>query len=831
MMNKKGIILISTMLLIFFLVLLSTAFVNVNTNNLRLTTNVRDQEMAVLAAMSGVHYAQMRLEQFKNNTFDNSWGGCTGNNNTNPRIFDSIPPPAGATNIFSAWDENENEGEVTATLNNGSLFKIVFACNASDTIINGIPTSFNNLRDDSTVVSRSPGSGLALRDVPSKSVHLIVVGKAGGVSRTIEVILRRMAFTDSSAFAGGNITIDIQGTNPDSLWYINSVDPFDNSVRANGNITGTPSIAAPSLGNAAPITNLVPAFDATKLQITFTRGNKLDPSTLNSNSASLGAIVAKSTINFGGGVTIGDNTYEDNESIFAKQQTGGVLYPKTESPSPQDLQASDFTPDSNECIYSLANGNWIITATNQIERNGDQQASGQNGRITLGLSSGPSGCASQSNIYIKDYMLRIPKTINIRVDGTFNLGLSSSLSSKRAKLGLGYNDNGYMQSGNYPIFHVSGGNMTIQGELSGEGGITAERTIGGGDITIEGRSVLSTDPTQGVAVFADGSLTINPISSTSTGSNTDFSAYKGAIIAANNASPPLSNYTKWLNKWGDGYPGGNKDDSASSIRDQNVGTALYNGTSTTITLTGGGTVTVSGNPMSLPNPNNPNSSATLGQYVRFKEVEQGGNYNDWLVSTSGSDYKTDAEVSDAIKERIDSFYSDRSDIEGQLKSKLENLQGNSKFKDDTPANTDTDICSPNCSNYKNYKDQKVLVSFKEYWDSPNTGKFNSTNNNQTNYQTNFNIFWGQSILTAGQTLDPQDAQFTGVIYTRNNLTASMGNNKFFVEGAIVARNGDISITNADRVQFLYNPEFLTRFVNPAGSAIQTRLRQVFWIMW
>ena len=322
MKKKRGIILISTLLLIFFLVLVSSAFININTNNLRLTTSVRDQELATLAAMSGVKCAQMRLEQFTNDSFSTSWGGCTGTD----RNFTGEGIPTGVSKAFSSITENGNSGLVTGNLRNGAQFLLAFACEPKTTDINGTPSSYNNLSS----ITSQPRSA-SYRNVPQRSVHLIVVGSAGGVSRTVEVILKKQVLTDSSAFAGNNLTVGIASTSAaDNLWYINSVDPFDNSVRANGNIT------APTLGNPSPIdssmangtfsSSYVPGF-------TFTGGNKGDIPTLNPNNASLGAIVSKTTISFNGTV-VGEGTNDDNETIFAKQQTGGVLHPNTTSEKP-----------------------------------------------------------------------------------------------------------------------------------------------------------------------------------------------------------------------------------------------------------------------------------------------------------------------------------------------------------------------------------------------------------------------------------------------------------------------------------------------------------------
>lgn len=815
---------------------------------------MRDQELAVLAAMSGVKYAQMRIEQFQNDTFGNSWGGHNGTN----YIFSSISIPTGVDNGFETGTlkETPGTGVVSGTLKGGrASFKMAFVASATTETNGGIPASYNNLWNPA---SKPRGSNL--RNVPQRSVHLIVVGTAGGVSRTVEVILKKQALTDSSAFAGNNLTVNISGIAADSLWYINSVDPFDNSVRANGAITA-PTLGASSINSSMATGTFSPSYTP---GFTFTGGNKGNMGTLDPKQASLGAIVSKTTISFNG-TFVGEGgltNNDDNETTFAKQQTGGVLYPNKESQSPPELNASDVIPASSKCVYALNPGTYVVDTENHISSvasgsNCSSLSGGCTNTIQVSLVSGPS-CATTASLPIKDYMLRIPRNINVQVsDGDFNLQLApsvtQSVTTQRAKLALGYNSYGYQGTSpsDAPTLHVKRGNVTVSGELTGEGGIVAEEggVSGKGEITLEGRSVLSTDPSSGVAIYADSNVNINPITSTNAASgNTAFIACKQAI----NAIDPYSYLSQW----------GNKDDTTRSswsslLGDKVIGTATYSSgtltvaipTSTTTSTTTDIAISSSSIYKGLDTTQSQITTTfdatvreiTLNQYVRakYKESHPTSSILNNYDTAFGTGYTNATIAENYIKPAVDNFWQDKENIESQVAQKLEALTGDSKVSNSTGINASVYGgnyayfgCSigSNCDTYEEVKNKDILVSFKDYWEGYASQKFSNSNQGAA-YTNNFNSYWSQSRMTAAQPLTSQDAEFTGVIYTKGNLTAAMGNHKFFIEGAIISLNGDVNIQNAKKVQFLYNPEYLTKFMNQTGSSVKTRLVQVFWVMW
>lgn len=821
--KRRGIILISTLFLIFLLVLMSSAFLNINSNNLRLTVNVKNQELAVLAAMSGVQYAKMRIEQYPN-TETVSWGKCVANCSTGSPTFDfnniAIPTGVATTNGFETITETPGTGVVTGTLKGGEAsFRMVFTAFAATTEQDGTPTSYNNIWNPAAQNRET------LRSVPARCAHLIVVGTAGGVSRTVEVLLKKQALTNSSAFAGNDLkvgtTTSLGSTTSNGLWSINSLDPFDNSVRANGNIIAPslgvlPSLPSPFSSNPSP-------------QITFTGGGSgsLDP-----GGASLGAIVAKKNIGFASSITsapditIGDGVKDADETAYVKQQTGGILYPNTESPPPQDLSASNFTPGAGKCIYTIAGGVYNITASDKIKLP-DGSTSG-----TVPFTTNGS-CASSPDLKVKDYMLRIPKDINVQANGNFTL--NTILAGKKAKLGLGYDEDGVQEGGTSPNFHVAGGDITINGELTGEGGVVADKSNTGGNVTLNGKSVLSTDPSSGLVVYAEGNVTINPpVSTGQTSGNSDFIAYKNAV-----ANPSAGLKTgDWLHKWGE--KGADKSTDAATLGTTNVGTAVWNDPSQKLTISpadGSPPIIISIPSISAPLqigegyfPCSIPTSITLGQYIRAKKSED-VKESDWLKPKISGGH-SEGEVKDLIENKIDVFWSDKEKIEDQLASKLEDLHGADKFNNNTGANPNPPYCT-GCTKYKDYKDKDALVGFSDYWQGPSVpgggAKF-SDSSKEYEYKTNYGVLWSNSKYIS-QTLVSQDAEFTGVIYTKGNLIADMGGYKFFIEGAIIARNGDITIDNANNVLFLYNPEYLSKFINQAGSGVQCRVAQVFWVMW
>lgn len=809
--KRRGIILISTLFLIFLLVLMSSAFLNINSNNLRLTVNVKNQELAVLAAMSGVQYAKMRIEQYINEDSATSWGGAD-------RVYFAKDIPSGANDGFDSIAEDALEGVVNGTLRGGeAAFRMVFTHDAAITEKGGTPTSFNNIWNPA---AQDRGT---LRSVPARCAHLIVVGTAGGVSRTVEVLLKKQALTNSSAFAGKDLKV---GTTSNGLWSINSLDPFDNSVRANGDII------APSLGVLPdPLPTL---FSSTPSpNITFTGGGSgpLDP-----GGASLGAIVAKKNIIFAPTITsppvitIGDGGNDTEETAYVKQQTGGVLYPNTESTPPPNLSASSVTPGAGKCIYTIASGVYNMTAHDKI-------------KLPTGIEddkvpfSTNGSCASSPDLKVNEYMLRIPKDINVQVTGSFTL--TTTLVNKQAKLGLGYDDDGVQEVGTSPNFHVKGGDVTINGELTGEGGVVAEK----GNVTLNGKSVLSTDPSYGVAVYADGNVAINPpVLNGITSGNSDFIAYKNAVSNATTLQTGLKT-GNWLNNWGGSNPS-EKGKDAETLRETSVGTATW-----APDYMGGATGKLTINPtdksppiiISIPSPlptltiygvnfDSTPKNIILGRYVRAKKCEDSEDLTLLAAPWDGGDLSV-GDVQSIIESKIEEvFWSDKEQIENQLASKLESLPGADRFKDDTWASPNS-YCS-GCNTYEKYKDNDALVSFPDYWQGPFdptvAAKFDS--GKQTKYNTNYRVLWGNS-EEISQTLDQQDAEFTGLIYTKGDISVNLGGHRFFIEGAVIAQNGDITINNASNVSFLYNPEYLTKFVNQGVGGVQCQLAQVFWVMW
>jgi hypothetical protein len=198
--GRQGIGLALVMLVTMLLLVLSGAFVSVNSNQLQQLTNGIQRARAEEACKSALNYAWMRLDQ------DMAWA--------TPGYFDKNPkeawPPALAdkARLQAQGVGNRVTGEILGTDQRFDM------------------RVFNNLNNDSADL---------VQRVPARSVRISLDGMNGPVRRHYEVVLRRKAFVDASAVS--QLDLSILNALP-MKWNLESTDALLNIVRSNSYIVG-----------------------------------------------------------------------------------------------------------------------------------------------------------------------------------------------------------------------------------------------------------------------------------------------------------------------------------------------------------------------------------------------------------------------------------------------------------------------------------------------------------------------------------------------------------------------------------------------------------------
>ena len=235
--KRRGVALMLTLMVSFFLVVLLGAFLIVHRGNSSLTQNSLKRQRAYNVCVTALHYAWGELE------LNQGWGaGGFGNG----RRVVKLPPvePKLIVTIHGDRDNPEDltknylEAELPAT---GETFSMKMV---------------NNLQKRTVMEDTDIGS------VPGRSVKLKIVGRSGGAELTLTSVLRKKPFVDYSALSNQDLSIQLSGVVGDERnWKIRSKDPYVNQIRSNTQILAPSAIdndvlfSAPPRGGVAKATN------------------------------------------------------------------------------------------------------------------------------------------------------------------------------------------------------------------------------------------------------------------------------------------------------------------------------------------------------------------------------------------------------------------------------------------------------------------------------------------------------------------------------------------------------------------------------------------------
>lgn len=283
--KERGLLLVTTLLIVAFLTALTVGFIVINRDNLMFARRIREGENALQAAYAGLHYVMMRLEEDRGFGVAPFTPGET-QPNTSTRQYDAfpdgMPTQYGQSGIY--WNGNGSGGGYTIPYNsssftvyetgatvvglissNDSHFQIHFRHFGGGTCptFNGTATTYaSNGFDDLSVASedyrnwrhqRSAQETHSLNNlnnpvsvtsgrkrVPAYTARIIATGYSHGSTRVVEALLKRVFFTNSSALAASDITVRMSTSSisGDGTWYISSLAPSSNSIEAGAGYGG-----------------------------------------------------------------------------------------------------------------------------------------------------------------------------------------------------------------------------------------------------------------------------------------------------------------------------------------------------------------------------------------------------------------------------------------------------------------------------------------------------------------------------------------------------------------------------------------------------------------
>ena len=206
--NKQGLAIITTLLILSLLLALIAAFLVVNRAGNRFTVGSVDRRTAQDVCLTAFNYAWYKLEQ------DRAWGdgtvAVTGN--------EQYP----LVNAQVQLSHTQVQGEQLLTING------LYSQSGNFTEPEGTFTMTveNNLQ------GRKPTDTGVTVNVPSRAVRIEVVANVGGVTKTLRTLLRPTPISHESMAAGGDIDLASIGS-----LRLESRDPYVNRIVAGENMS------------------------------------------------------------------------------------------------------------------------------------------------------------------------------------------------------------------------------------------------------------------------------------------------------------------------------------------------------------------------------------------------------------------------------------------------------------------------------------------------------------------------------------------------------------------------------------------------------------------
>jgi len=511
--REKGIVLITTMLMLSFIIMIAALLIVSGRNTLLLGASYSDREQAQYAAECGLAYVQHCITKYKN------WKG------PDDSALESIYDP-GLVDFYVEKIGTQSRC-IKGTLNSGSCeFYVVFydgSWDASDLRYDksagGAPLRYyscNNLSNSSGTGQSMYYSGTdtsAFKTAPALSAHIIVEGRCRQAKRYTEAILKNaLTLTgNSGTLAGGSVEGNLQDSN--SVFLVNSI-ASDSRIRSMGDIKI--STGDENDKNCFQIANGGTSYTGVHDGTRHTYVNStVDPVTHDNQSDY--------------GITVNDT---DDQKKFLDNDATRLTWDEVTG---DYLSGTSF--NDSKVTTTIASGTWVYRQTAAGSSNYElyyysdkfdpDNANGFiNGRTGIkpaeyagdpliqgsGLTIANSGNAVDLSTQTGS-LFTVSNPVGVSGSNGFAFLVYDCDAENEGKYQLSTTYRSSMAisgSGDPCLISNTGGDIYIGGELSGKG-----KVISGGELAFQGKSILKSE-TGGscVSIYAKGDVTVSPVQGT-----------------------------------------------------------------------------------------------------------------------------------------------------------------------------------------------------------------------------------------------------------------------------------------------------------------------------
>lgn len=482
----RGVALVGVLLLMVTLSMLAAALVSVHRGHWALARGQDQRIAAHQTCLSAIEYARNRLQA------DSSWGTAPFGGNT---VRLQIPHQLRASEQGSSLANNRVEFEL---LSDDSRATLQIANNLKDPSTDPDPT-----HPHQPLVPPFP-TWRQLR-VPAESVLLVAVGRNGGQTRRVEVLLRRRPPLDGAMYSGEDLAMIPNGGGSTSEF--DGEDATKNKLRARGHLY-LPGQARFLRRGAATGRDDVRVGATISLDA---NGDFPEPSTGTSLKNSPG------------------------QQATLEGQLGGSL---NIGPVPQlRLDVGDLHTAAGG-VHPLPAGKYTFVGPGEVEF----QPDGGGPTVVYHDAIYDGGASSGSPAQLVAALSGRKFMLQGQVESNGTLEFDSLGGVSQAEVALGYHptNSGLDEPGKLSSLRLRG-DLKVRGHVVGQGTVAALKQSGtGGNITISGRSTLSSATTTGLALYSEGDLRMRPTEDS--GDVTlaaDFEALKLALTDEETSNPNL----------------------------------------------------------------------------------------------------------------------------------------------------------------------------------------------------------------------------------------------------------------------------------------------------
>jgi len=528
------------MLLLSIVIMIAALLVVTGRSTLLLGASYSDREQAYYAAECGIAYAQYCISKYKDWVADETSLSSV----YNPDFTDFTVSMAGTqkncvrgiikssgsefyiTFYSSSWnDSTSTRKDVDRSGNLGSALKYY---------------SYNNLSNDSSSAYskylNDEGKGTTFRAVSKNTAHIVVEGRCNQAKRYAEAILTKADTKTGQAcsIAAGGFEVDLKDN--DSVFMVDAASGYDSRIRSMGDITVTSAtgdencyqIADNGLSCTGAGTESSPTSKYTYVnKVKIDSADKQTEYGIACENKPQGDYLQNAKLEWDD-VTkkyLSGSTY-DSTNVKTTIKAGTYVYMNSkDSPDTYNLcyfpPTCTYNPDADKSDGSYPDNFVTKNYSSKEDYKSSLISSSRSGDLTLLTTVTKTQLTSGTT-----YLMTASNPIGIEPvesENSFAIAIYDYKSDKKYSPSESYRASVKLNTSteNDPcLITQTGGNLYVEGELSGKGKI-----MSGGEMSFQGKSILEADTNSanGVSIYSQGSVNIDPIKGS--GGTSDPSTY------------------------------------------------------------------------------------------------------------------------------------------------------------------------------------------------------------------------------------------------------------------------------------------------------------------